>query len=641
MNSDGGEPVKLFNHEEGINQYLWSPDGRRIAFLAKDKLPEYEEKLKKEKKDAIVEDQDFQMTHLWIFDCQSKKEERLTGGDDFSIVSFDWSPDSNKIAFSATPSPRMIDYTKSDIYLVEARTLNGSAEKEGVRLPKPLKITANAGEDIAPQFTPDGHAIAYKSRQAKDLVGDYKMMRISIQGGTPEDISPKADLAPPAYYFSLDGSSVYFCAVASTVVNIYQMSLADRIPKPLTPGGGTYMPVGLNAYIPLSFDRDRTRLVFSFADSLHPGELYSAEASGFKPNKLTDINPNVRNLKLGKTELLTWRSFDGLNIEGLLLYPVDYQDGKKYPLIMNIHGGPADAFRQDFDPEGQFYSGQGYFVFKPNPRGSAGRGNAFRCANVGDWANGPYNDIMSGVRSLINKGLVDENRMGIMGWSYGGYMTAWAISQTNLFKAAVIGAGITENISAWGGQDSPLHFEAYFGGNPYEDGKSELYTKLSPFTYVRNAKTPTLILHGQDDKRVPPGQASLFYRALRANHVPTQLVWYPRTGHAPDEPNLRLDVIMRRAAWFSRYLLDREMTIWQEEQKPPEDYPCPKADATHRYISVPIDYSRPNWELFHSIMRRTKILTIRREPFSSFVTDSSRCTPRVRRMSSRKNTIST
>jgi len=174
---------------------------------------------------------------------------------------------------------------------------------------------------------------------------------------------------------------------------------------------------------------------------------------------------------------------------------------------------------------------------------------------------------MTGVRYLIKKGFIDEEKMGVMGWSYGGYMTAWVVTQTDVFKAAVVGAGITENISMWGTQDIPHFFEAYFGGGPYEKGMMDLYLKLSPLSHIRQAKTPTLILHGANDLRVPTGQASLFYRALEAVNVPTQLIWYPRSGHGPREPNLRLDVIKRQAAWFSKYILGKEIEIWPEEKE--------------------------------------------------------------------------
>ena len=575
MNPAGGEPEKLFAHEEEITQYKWSPDSKKIAFITKDKLSKHKEKLKKEKKDAIVEDQDFIMSHLWIYNTETNKAERLTEGSDFTANSFDWSPDSKAIVFSATPTPRLTDSPKSDIYIITAEIPKSSldeerAEPEGekeekdkeepkVKLPTPKKLTTNPGEDVSPKFTPNGKYIIYRTRKPEDIIGYFRVARISVEGGTPEDISPKMDVDPSSYQFTPAGETVYFTALTGTESHIYRMSLKDRIPQVVTMGNGVLSGV--------HFNQDITRMVLSFEDSFHPAEIYSSITSEYKPKKLTNLNQNIKNFKLGKTEVIRWQSFDELEIEGLLIYPVGYEEGGKYPLIVQIHGGPSGVYTKSFDPTGQYYAGKGYFFFKPNFRGSSGYGHEFRRADIGDWGGGDYQDIMTGVRHIIKKGFIDTEKMGVMGWSYGGYMTAWVVTQTDVFKAAVVGAGITENISMWGTQDIPHTFEAYFGGGPYEKGMMEIYLKLSPLSHIRQAKTPTLILHGANDQRVPTGQASLFYRALKANKVPTHLVWYPRSGHGPREPNLRLDVIKRQAAWFSKYLLGEEMEIWPEEKE--------------------------------------------------------------------------
>ncbi|MDH5714888.1 MAG: S9 family peptidase [Candidatus Aminicenantes bacterium] len=574
MNPNGGEPEKLFDHEEGINEYKWSPDGKKIAFIARDKLSKHKEKLKKEKKDAVVEDQDFVMSHLWIYDTETKKAERLTEGSDFTVNSFNWSPDSKAITFSATPTPRPIDSPKSDVYIISAEIPKSSleekeekAEKEEekeeekpkVKLPAPKKLTVNPGADANPQFTPDGKYIVYRIQEPGELIGYSRAARLSIEGETPEDISPKMDVQPSSYQFTPDGETVYFSATTGTESHIYRMSLKDRIPQAITVGSGVWSGV--------NFCKGRKRMAFSYTDTSQPAELHSSLTSEYKPKKLTNLNQNIENFKLGKTEVIRWKSFDNLEIEGLLVYPVDFEEGEKYPLIVQIHGGPSGVYTKSFDVTGQYFAGQGYFYFKPNFRGSSGYGDEFQRADIGDWGGGDYQDIITGVRHLIKKGFIDEERMGVMGWSYGGYMTAWVVTQTDIFKAAVVGAGITENISMWGTQDIPHVFEAYFGGGPYEKGLMELYLKLSPLSHVRKAKTPTLILHGENDQRVPTGQASLFYRALKAVKIPTQLVWYPRSGHGPREPNLRLDVVKRQAAWFSKYLLGKEMEIWPEEKE--------------------------------------------------------------------------
>jgi len=267
----------------------------------------------------------------------------------------------------------------------------------------------------------------------------------------------------------------------------------------------------------------------------------------------------VTELALGKTELVKWKNkTDGMEIDGLLLTPPDYVAGKSYPLLVVIHGGPAGVFQASFTLRRsaypvQAFASQGYVVFMPNPRGSGGYGERFRKANVKDWGYSDYNDIQDGVDELVARGIADKNRMGVMGWSYGGFMTSWTITQTQRFKAASVGAGVTNLFSMWGTTDIPPFQESYFGARPWED--RELYNKHSAMSFVDKVTTPTLIQHGTEDRRVPLSQGEELYTALRSRGMTVEMVKYPRSPHGLQEPKLIRDSMMRNLEWFDRYVM--------------------------------------------------------------------------------------
>jgi dipeptidyl aminopeptidase/acylaminoacyl peptidase len=288
-----------------------------------------------------------------------------------------------------------------------------------------------------------------------------------------------------------------------------------------------------------------------------PGKTPAPPA--FAPVKVTDMNPQIAELNLAKTEIVAWKNkTDGMAMEGLLMTPHDYSPGKTYPLLLVIHGGPAGVFDTGFTLRRGAYplhafTSQGYVVFLPNPRGSGGYGEKFRTANRKDWGYGDFRDIQDGVDELIARGIADKNRMGVMGWSYGGYMTSWTITQTDRFKAASIGAAVTNLFSFYGTTDIPPFIESYFGGKPWE--ARELLAQHSAMSFLDRVKTPALIQHGGDDRRVPYSQGEEIYTGLRASGVPTELIQYPRQPHGIQEPKLIRDAMQRNLDWFERYVL--------------------------------------------------------------------------------------
>ena len=286
-------------------------------------------------------------------------------------------------------------------------------------------------------------------------------------------------------------------------------------------------------------------------------EVYVSRTDKFALVKISDANADFPKLQFGKTEVIRWKSTDGKEIEGLLTYPVGYQAGTKVPLILNVHGGPAGVFQQSFIGGRGSYpiatlASRGFAVLRPNPRGSSGYGADFRRANIKDWGMGDYHDLMTGVDKVIEMGVADPNRLGVMGWSYGGYMTSWIITQTKRFKAASAGAPVTNLMSFIGTADIPGFIPDYFGGQPWD--AMETYRKHSPMFNVKGVSTPTLIQHGEADIRVPISQGYEFYNALKQQGVPVRMIVLPRQPHGPNEPKMQVAAMQSNLDWFEKYL---------------------------------------------------------------------------------------
>jgi dipeptidyl aminopeptidase/acylaminoacyl peptidase len=288
-----------------------------------------------------------------------------------------------------------------------------------------------------------------------------------------------------------------------------------------------------------------------------PADVHVSDLSFTSPRKISTVNPQAATFTLGETEVVTWRS-DGHEIEGLLLKPVGYQQGRKYPLLVVAHGGPTGAymnnFRVGYGDGGQHWAGQGWAVLYPNPRGSTNYGEKFMRANLGDWGGGDYRDIMSGVDDVIRRGIADPEKLAFQGWSYGGYLTCWVVSQTTRFKAAMMGAGLSNLYSMYGTNDISNYLGTFFNGMPSAE-TLPLYTARSGLTFADRVTTPLLILHGGSDERVPVGQSYEFYRALKDRGKTVELVTYPREGHGISEYYHQLDRLRRQYDWISKYTL--------------------------------------------------------------------------------------
>jgi dipeptidyl aminopeptidase/acylaminoacyl peptidase len=453
--------------------------------------------------------------------------------DHYNVSDPQWSPDGRWIAFVKRPTPKADDAQFSDIMILSA---------EGGT---PRKLVENEGPDTSPRWSPDGQWIAYVSSPRPFYGNQNDVYVVPASGGTPRSLTAALDRNETNPIWSPDGKTIYFEATTGVNHYFFSVPVSQGAIKPLINGNRVCSAVQLA--------KDGSFFALTLSDPMHPADLWVCRADGSGLRQLTRANPQLDDLKLGATETVRWKSpAGGWEIEGLLVKPADYQPGKKYPLIVEPHGGPAGVVTNSFRSMWQVLAGRGYAVLAPNFRGSDGYGKKFIEANVGDWGGGDYQDVMSGVDALIAKGNADPARLGVEGWSYGGFMTSWIVTHTNRFKAAVDGAGVTDLLSMYGTTDIQRFNEYYMLGRPWE--KFEVYRKNSPMTYIAQAKTPTLILHGIEDRRVPISQGEEFYIGLKKVSVETEFVRYPREPHGFTEPNHQIDRIQRTVAWFDKYL---------------------------------------------------------------------------------------
>ncbi len=538
----GGEAEKLTDSKSGVQSFQWSPDGRRIAFVAQQEMTAEEEKKQKEKDDAQVADKNFKFTRIWTIDIESKKASALVKGD-FVAADAQWSPDGKQIAFTTVPTPKADDGALSDIHVVDLDT------------GRTRRLVDNEGPDSAPRWSPDGKWIAFLTRDAKSgLNAPLRLAVVSAQGGSPREVQPAFDYQAGNHTWAVDGRTIFFNASVRTTSQLFAVPAAGGEPVQLTKTVGVMSAA--------TFSSDRSVIAFTRSDTQHPSDVYVARTSSpLDPLKLTDHNPQVRDMALGSSEVIKWKAKDGLEIEGLVIYPAGYQPGKRYPMIACIHGGPSGVWAQSFPATwanfGHVWAGNGWVLFYPNIRGSSGYGEKFLMSNVKDWGGADYQDIQSGINYLIAKGVSDPDKLAQSGWSYGGYMTAWTLTQTTRFKAVMVGAGLTNMYSMYSTNDLQRVLEDYFGGEPWN--VTENYWSRSAMAFIKRAKTPTLIQHGAADQRVPPTQAQELYMGLRKNGVPVELVFYPREPHGLGEPRHQLDKMRREYAWFSFHVLGVEV----------------------------------------------------------------------------------
>ncbi|MEZ4944617.1 MAG: S9 family peptidase [Cyclobacteriaceae bacterium] len=553
----GGEPEQITDTKTGVTTFKWSPDGARIAYLMKDPDNEEEEKSKKEKTDVILVDKNFKYNHLYTTSVSSdkagkRKIKQLTSGT-YHVNGFDWSPDGSTIAFSYAPNPKIND---------------GGLESDISTIPsdsgKITPIVKRPGVDVSPLYSPDGKWIAFQSTGGRpERVGLSDVYKVSSSGGSLIELQKTPDRNASIEAWAQDGSYLFVSENYKTSHTLLALP-SDNKTKTLKGDFIAYSDSKLPILTSLkgsssAFSISKSgSMAYTFEDVNTPEEVFIAGAKGENNKKISSVNSDFDPPTLGKTELISWKSKDGLVVEGLITYPVDFEQGKKYPIVLQIHGGPAGVFSQSYTGAPgiymtQYFAQQGFIVLRPNPRGSSGYGKDFRYANIRDWGFGDYQDLITGVDHVLNMGIADKDKQFVMGWSYGGYMTSWVVTQTDRFKAASMGAGLPNLVSMVTTTDIPDYIVAHAGGKEFWEEYEE-YEKHSAIYQIKNVKTPTQVIHGANDLRVPFTQGQEFYNALKRKGVDTEMIVYPRTPHGPQEPKLLMDVSPRIMKWFEKYM---------------------------------------------------------------------------------------
>jgi dipeptidyl aminopeptidase/acylaminoacyl peptidase len=556
IRADGGEAEQLTDVKSGVSSFQWSPDGAWVAYAMAEPKSEQEEKDDKAKNDPKVVDENFKMTHLWVIpvanddkgkdaatsSVSAKREAKQLTKGDFTVGGgfgggWDWSPDGKTIAFTHAPTPRVNDWPLADISTVDVA---------GGEI-KPLVKTGAA--EGSPHYSPDGKWIAYTASDDPPTWGFTTWVYVvPAGGGASRKLAPTFDAQPSVEGWSADGKWIYFTEEHGTVSELVALPVDGGAPKTLSSGNWVF---GVNL--------NRARTMFGITAQWwdKAPEAYVTQADRWAPVQVSQANADIPKHPLGKTEVVKWKSKDGMEIEGLLTYPVNYEAGKRYPMVLIIHGGPAGVFVGSFIANRSVYptasyAAQGWAVLRCNIRGSSGYGRKFRYANYKDWGGMDYQDLMTGVDSIIQKGVADADKLAVSGWSYGGYMTSWVITQTKRFKVASIGAPVTNLMSFNGTADIPGFVPDYFGAEFWDN--IETYMKHSAMFNVKGATTPSMIQHGERDDRVPIGQGYELYNALKRQGTTVKMVTYPRQPHGLQEPRLVLDAGKRNVEWFSQYL---------------------------------------------------------------------------------------
>ncbi len=537
----GGEAEQLTDWKGKIGSYEVSPDGKLVAFTAREKDPD-EEAARKEKRDFRVVDEKPKNYGLWVIEAESaatqKRAPRAIVKTNYHIEGFAWSPDSRFLAFAHVPTPNADDWPKSD--LSEVDVVSGAVRS----------LAATAAAESDPSYSRDGRHIAFeRSSIPPTWQYDTRIVVLARDSGALRELPATFDQNPVLAGWSSDSKSLLVREPKGTRAALYWIPLDGPVKTLYVPERGTISSPRLN--------QAGTRIGVAMESSDAPPEAFFIALNGWKPVRVSAANVDLPKYPFGETAVVAWKSKDGMPVEGLLTYPVGFEKGRKYPLILNIHGGPAGVFGESFIGRPGAYplatfAAKGYAILRPNPRGSSGYGKKFRVANLSDWGYGDYEDLMAGVDHVITMGVADPDRLAVMGWSYGGFMTSWVIGHTDRFKAAVVGAGVTDLLSFTGTTDIPGFLPDYFAGEPWKN--PEAYRKHSPITYVGNVSTPTLVLHGEADERVPITQGYQFYSGLKRRGVATRMVVYPRTPHGVREPKFILDVMQRHLDWLERYI---------------------------------------------------------------------------------------
>ena len=564
ISPSGGEAVQVTRSETDVSGFRWAPDGRRLAFHA----PAPEPKALKTRRDKYgdfeIVDEDITMSQLWVVDVRSGRAKQVFAEADRSVGGYDWCPDGKRLALELATDPRPKGAETQDVYLLDLE--DGSVE--------PLVV--QPGPNGNPKWSPDGAQIAFVSAMGREdfYYANRRIAVVPAGGGTPVSVTDAFDESPGLIDWGPEG--IYFQALQGMASHLFRVRPDDgEIDRMTGPDG--WLGFGF------SFTDDFETAAFVVRDARHLEEIFVSPVDRFRPRKLTRMTDQVRRMRFGSREAIRWPSSDGTEIEGVLHTPPDFDPKRKHPLLVMIHGGPTGVSRPGLDLLNYVYPvelwlAKGAVILDPNYRGSAGYGEAFRSLNVRNLGVGDMWDVLSGVDYLIAQGFVDADRMGAMGWSQGGYISAFLTTHTDRFKAISVGAGISNWMTYYVNTDIPPFTRQYLKATPWDD--AEIYAKTSPMTAIREAKTPTLIQHGENDRRVPIPNAYELRQGLEDQGVPVKMIVYKGFGHGISKPKALRAALQHNLEWFGRW-------IWGEEGEMQNEKCKMQNEKVQRRVDIP------------------------------------------------------
>ena len=547
----GGEAVQLSEHETSIGSYAWSEDGSKIIFVATEPRTDEEEEAREAGYDAIFVDegpngqQSGNWNNLWLIEVESGAERRLTDTD-HRIGSFSVAPNGDRILFTSRIENRRNQQNLSEIQLLEV-------EAGTIR-----QLTDNSAPEGRLSWAPDGRSFAYTARTD----GEWELLLDKIwvmdpDGGDRRIVSGAFDGNIGNFVWAPDASAILFSGLHGTNNNLYRINLGSDSVEQITSSAGSLAPS--------SFSRDRAKMAYVFQDFDTPADIWVGPTDGTGAVQLTDVNPTITDeLVLGQGEVIRWESRDGTEIEGILVLPAEYQSGV-LPLLLHIHGGPAGVFRNSFSASNHVWAGLGYAQLFPNVRGSSGYDDDLLRGNLRDIGSGDYEDLMTGVDELISRGIADPDKLGLRGWSYGGILGGWTITQTDRFKGASVGAMVSDWTSEYGpGFNHDVRLW-YIGGTPWDN--TDEWRERSALTHVANVTTPTLVLHGINDRTDTEPQSMMFFQALKDQGKITRYIRFPREPHGFQEPRHQRTRDVEEIRWIQKYVRNIEWTPWGRPEK--------------------------------------------------------------------------
>lgn len=546
ISADGGEARKITDHEDGLGSFKWMPDGQQIVYTAVDPVGEDKKNIEERYGEFAIDDAEYQMVHLWITDVNTEEtpdSTRLTSGTSFTVDGFSPSPDGKKVVFDHRPRPFATAYRDSDISIVDISA--GSI----------TPLVDQPGPDRGSVWSPDGKWIAFNTSMSKQyyFYRNVELAKIPADGGEITVLTSSFDEYPNVFKWTEQG--IYLNSGQRSLIPLFLLNPED--------GSFTKVADTPELIIDVSFSEDNKTAAVTALDRTTLAEVYKTPLDNYSPLKVTDMTAQVKDWPLGTREVIAWKSKDGTEIEGILWKPENYDPNRKYPLLVNIHGGPTTMARPmliaNFVYPLMQWLEKGALILEPNYRGSAGYGEAFRSLNVRNLGVGDAWDVESGVDHLVSSGIVDEDRVGAMGWSQGGFISSFLSTNSSKFKAISMGAGISNWITYYASTDIHAFTRQYLHATPWDD--PEIYAKTSPMTNIKNAQTPTLIQHGELDRRVPIANAYEMLQGLRDMGVETKLVVYKGVGHSLSKPKELLAANWHNWQWFAKYIWHEEIEI--------------------------------------------------------------------------------